>query len=229
MTAADPSTSGLSTEDSWGRLHDIARKSGVVPALTALSEAPGAGLLCCGPGGHAIAPGRIVRDARRVWFAGVECDRERDTEVSCSPAPLAQLGLVVVRQQRTGTGPAAAYRSWTIALTWLRLGLSRRLMDSSIASLKARKVGNSSLLQQQLVKGSVADVAIDHLEIQSLLSGSGECDPLDDLVAELHRRCTEADRTLLRLLGAAGFTLDGPGQVAYVSELLADAYVESTR
>ena len=51
--------------------------------------------------------------------------------------------------------------------------------------------------------------------------------PAPPLAGYVHARLTQADRTTLRLLGASGFLADGPGQVAYLSELLADAYLDA--
>jgi hypothetical protein len=78
------------------------------------------------------------------------------------------------------------------------------------------------LLDQQLVRGDLADAATAHEELAVLLEGAPP-DPAD--LPWLHRRLTRVDRLLLRLLGAGGFLAGGPGQRAAASELVSDAYV----
>lgn len=145
-------------------------------------------------------------------------------------------GLAVLRPGEGAGEPSAgsdaASRDWNTGLAWLRLGTSERLRDACIAYLAAREAEGTSLLMQQMVKGALADVLIDHLEIEGVLDeladGTGPLDlrePMDeDALSRLQAQITDADRTLLRLLGAHGFTADGPGMTAHASELLADAY-----
>ncbi|MFI1357768.1 hypothetical protein ACH4TV_29915 [Streptomyces sp. NPDC020898] len=121
--------------------------------------------------------------------------------------------------------PDAAYHQWCEALTWLRLGLCDRLLDIVLAHLSERSFDGEPLLRQQLLKGSLADVEIERLELLSVLattaSGSWELPTL----AVLHERITDNARTLLHLCGAHGFTLEEPGVLAYTSELLSDVYL----
>jgi alkylation response protein AidB-like acyl-CoA dehydrogenase len=106
-----------------------------------------------------------------------------------------------------------------VALGRLRLGLSEWLLDQAIAHLRGRTTGGAPLIRQQLVRGHLADVAIIQQEVLGLLAAEAPG-------AYPHDRLTEADRVTLRLLGASGFLSDGPGRLAYLSELLADAYLE---
>jgi alkylation response protein AidB-like acyl-CoA dehydrogenase len=108
---------------------------------------------------------------------------------------------------------------WVAALGRLRLGLSEWLLDQAIAHLRDRATGGAPLIQQQLVRGNLADAVIIQQEVLGMLAA-------DVPGAYPHGRLTEADRITLRLLGASGFLSDGPGQLAYLSELLADAYLE---
>ncbi|MFD1051197.1 hypothetical protein ACFQ1S_39515 [Kibdelosporangium lantanae] len=91
--------------------------------------------------------------------------------------------------------------------------------------LRGRRSGDSTLLQQQLVKGALADALAEQLEIRAVLTGLGSADVTPSLVNGLNGQITRIDRALLRLLGATSMLLGGPGEVAYVSELLADAYL----
>jgi hypothetical protein len=126
-----------------------------------------------------------------------------------------------------GTGRASA--AWRLGLAWLRLGVSEGLRDLVVLRLGERRSEGTPLLMKQLVKGALADVLTEHLEAECAL---GEA---EDAWAEatgaawlgrVHDRITLADRTLLRLLGAYGFTLPGPGWDAHLSELLADVHRE---
>ncbi|MFF8725431.1 hypothetical protein ACF073_02925 [Streptomyces sp. NPDC015171] len=148
--------------------------------------------------------------------------------------PLA--GLAVLRPEDGGARGAAdaAPPAWGWALAWLRLGMSERLRDACLAHLAARQSEGTSLLMQQMVKGTLADVLLEHLEIEGVLDdlGTGRTGPLGPLrpaaddrhLAGLQEQITRTDRALLRLLGAYGFTAEGPGAGAHASELLADAY-----
>ncbi|MBV2154724.1 hypothetical protein [Kitasatospora sp. SUK 42] len=153
------------------------------------------------------------------------------------PLPgLAVLGPATTAQPLPGPDPDA----WGAGLAWLRLGNSERLREACVAYLATRKVEGTSLLLQQLVKGALADALIEQLEIEGVLdyltedaeeTGPDGCSPLapalpldPPALARLQAQITEVDRALLRLLGAYGFTAEGPGQAAYASELLADVY-----
>jgi hypothetical protein len=106
--------------------------------------------------------------------------------------------------------PASA--EWQHGLIMLRLGLNDALLDACLAHLGGRLTGGAPILAQQLVKGQLAEIAVERLLIQN-----GKDD-------DAHERITSVDRALLRLLGGMGFRADGPGQVAHFSESLADAY-----
>lgn len=152
------------------------------------------------------------------------------------------------------THPGADPHAWGTGLAWLRLGASERLREACTAYLAARTVEGTSLLLQQLVKGALADALIEQLEIGGVLddlaadhheadgadgadgddAADGSPDGADPLapvrpldarsLARLQAQITEVDRALLRLLGAHGFTAEGPGRDAHASELLADVY-----
>jgi hypothetical protein len=57
-----------------------------------------------------------------------------------------------------------------------------------------------------------------------MLDGAAPGDLDGTVLTGLNAQITGTDRMLLRLLGAAGFLADGPGQAARASELIADVY-----
>lgn len=183
------------------RCRSTAREQGVAPALLVLRSALAPGELPCGPDGHAVAPAQIVADRG-------EALRAAELPGGC---------VLVVHANGTLVPP-----EWSISLVWLRFGLSEALLDSCLAYLGARRSGESSLLQQQLVQGTLAEALTEHLEIGAELA-AGQ----DARAEHLHQKITQVDRTLLRLLGASSFLLGGPGEVADISELLACAYAGS--
>ncbi|WP_304452946.1 acyl-CoA dehydrogenase family protein [Nocardiopsis sp. YSL2] len=120
---------------------------------------------------------------------------------------------------------AAPPQGWLVGVAAIRLGLSLWLRDQAVARLRGRKVGGTALVYQQLVRDDLARAATEQAMAESLLTGPTEhSDALATVRASRH--ITAADRRVLRLFGASGFLSDGPGQVAYLSELMADAYLE---
>jgi hypothetical protein len=184
----------MTPEQLW-RLHDTARHQGINAALELLHGTDGV----VGPAGHAVLP------------AGLATRQPAGEQVDI--APLRGSAIVVLR----GLRPGEAASSWLSALVWLRLGLSRGLLDAALEHLRHRLVDGAPLLAQQLVKGTLAEVTTAHLLVDAMLDGGG--DP-----AGAHEELTRADRQTQRLLGAGGFTAEGPGRTAYLSELLAGAY-----
>ncbi|MFD5466896.1 hypothetical protein ACFWIQ_29320 [Kitasatospora sp. NPDC127059] len=225
-------------QEHWREARAGARTDGLVPALTLLSRALSPGAPPRGPRGHAVVPRELL-------------DGYGDLPAEEAPGPLP--GLAVLHPApapRTPAGPDPdpgldpdpgsdradpGPRPWDTGLAWLRLGHSERLREACVAYLDARRVEGTSLLLQQLVKGALADALIEQLEIAGVLDdlaeADGECDPCSPAhpldtraLARLQAQITEVDRALLRLLGAHGFTAEGPGREAYASELLADVY-----
>lgn len=241
----------------WRDARVSARADGLVPALTLLVRALSPKATPRGPRGHAVLPKELLaefaameaEDARREERAETTettetIEKSENAEKSESKARGDGLvpGLAVLRPGEGdadfGAGPVS--QDWGTGLAWLRLGVSERLRDASIAYLAARQVEGTSLLMQQMVKGALADVLIDHLEIEGYLDDLadgvdrvavplGPHPPMDEHeLVRLQAQITRADRALLRLLGAHGFTAEGPGMTAYASELLADAYCGPT-
>ena len=201
-------------EDLARRLHDTARRSGPAPALAMLHRLAGRGAVVRGPGGHALVPTTVAHAAGGSRPSGPAFEVLRG------------LGVEVLR----GAGdadepPGAEQQEWSAALLWLRLGLSTRLLDAALDRIGAGISGGAPLTQQQLVKGELADLSIARAEIRALLTHGGPEALTEAALGLLHDRLTDADRRTLKLLGAWGFALDGPGADAYASELLADIYL----
>ncbi|WP_199566927.1 hypothetical protein [Streptomyces triticagri] len=229
---------GTERQDAPGRTdprtyRDAAREDGLVPALTLLTRALEPGAVPRGPGGHAVLPREVVEEAGvPAESAGAGADRPYGAGRSLAGA----LGLAVLdppadrepyaspNPDGTAAQPPCAGTGtgtdWTTGLAWLRLGSSEALRDLCLKWLAERESEGSSLLMKQMVKGALAEVLIEQLEIAAVL----ESGPSAPVVERLQEQITGADRGLLRLLGAYGFTGDGPGRDAYASELLADVY-----
>lgn len=217
MTATSvQEAAGRQRPPEWFR--ETARQQGYGAALASLHREAGANALQWGPSGHAIASAETA-DQFATGMAASHVAGQKDRVTT---APLDGAGLVALRCSTLPPLPPSEYVPWALRLTWLRLGLSSALLDGCMEYLGGRTTGGEPLLKQQLLKGALADALIAHLEIETALAGGAMTVP--DL-ADLNHDITLADRGLLRLLGARGFTLDGPGRSAYVSEMLADVYI----
>jgi hypothetical protein len=203
------------------RCYEIARHDGVAAALRALGEDMTPGALPFGPGGHAVVPAG--------WPAG-------DPQSASPPELMFTIALgedriAVVRRQAAPAGPAGERHAhpegtcprFTAGICWLRLGTSRWLLAHAVSHAQQRKVGEEPLLGQQLVKAMVADTLTAQLQAQALLDGDAA--PSAAVLAQASALILAADRIALRVLGASGFTAGLASHTAWVSELLADAYL----
>ncbi|GAA0975134.1 hypothetical protein GCM10009551_008140 [Nocardiopsis tropica] len=128
----------------------------------------------------------------------------------------------------TGTPEKPATPEWQAAVASIRLGLSLWLRRQAVGRLRKRAVEGTALIHRQLVRADLAGAATEQAVAESLLDGVATQPGARAALRRASRRLTAADRTVLRLFGASGFLSDGPGQVAYLSELMADAYLESS-
>jgi len=197
----------------WLRCHGLARDEGVAPAITLLRDAVLPGMLPYGPAGHAVLPAELAEQPD--WGACLG-------KFGLPGGPVVVLRRIADPVSASATEHQRA--AWALGLLWLRLGLSEALREGCLGYLRGRRTGDSVLLQQQLVKGVLADALSEHLEIRAVLGGAEPGELPAPAVDDLHDRITLTGRAQLRLLGASGFLMGGPGEVAYVSELLADAY-----
>ncbi|MEU0242472.1 acyl-CoA dehydrogenase family protein [Nocardiopsis sp. NPDC006198] len=127
----------------------------------------------------------------------------------------------------TGTPENPATPEWRAAVASIRLGLSLWLRRQVVGRLRKRTVEGTALIHRQLVRADLAHAATEQAMAESLLDSVASQPGAAAALSRASRRLTTADRTVLRLYGASGFLSDGPGQVAYLSELMADAYLES--
>jgi len=192
----------------WQPLHDVARDDGLAAGFRALQAAVAPAGVPCGPAGHVVT------------LAGIPCPGDSQDEQAGQIA-LGADTFVVAR----GPVATAVPEAWALGLSWVRLGTSRWLLRRCVEHARGRQVGDGSLLQQQLVMGAVADALIEQLEAQSLLAGGG--DPGAELLSEANAAIVTADRLALGLLGASGFAQGLDSCTAWVSELLADAFIGS--
>ncbi|MBD0672378.1 hypothetical protein BU198_17105 [Streptomyces sp. CBMA156] len=179
-----------------------ARRDGIVEAVRELDAALSPDAPPRGPGGHALVP------ADAVPLPG---------------GPDAPGFVAAAAGSADGPG-ARASAAWQAGLVWVRLGVSEGLRDTAVARLAERRTEGTPLLMKQMVKGALADVLMEQLEAECVLAES-DAPPDAASLGRLHDRITLADR-LLRLLGAHGFTVPGPGWDAHLSELLADVHRE---
>ncbi|WP_405639969.1 hypothetical protein [Streptomyces sp. NBC_00019] len=197
----------------WMRYRRTARHDGLVSALSLLCETVCDGTPPRGPGGHVVAA---------AGMAGA------DTEDVMATITVED-GTIIATRSPAEPLSGTPWTAWALGVTCLRFGVSERLLDAVLAHLGGRTVGDAKLLHQQMVKGGVAEVVIEQLEIETMLAGATPGDLDDGVLAGLNAQITETDRMLLRLLGAVSFLADGPGQVARVSELIADVYFGPAR
>jgi hypothetical protein len=203
-----------------------AREHGLAPALSVLCSDLLPGMMPCGPRGHAVVPAEIAAAADRVWLNDRVSARANGDEVTLLTATLPGGPVVVSRHIPGSSGGTITdnHDAWQLGLVWLRFGLSEGLLDTCVRYLGGRASRGTTLLRQQLVKGSIAEVLIEHLEIRAVLSEAGNERPSPATIAHLQQQISHTDRKLLRLLGASGFLAGGPGEVAHLSELLADSH-----
>ncbi|MCM4081426.1 hypothetical protein [Paractinoplanes hotanensis] len=201
-----------------------AREHGLTATLAGLHDGLPEPTLTCGPTGCCVLPEPVLRDARRVWNGGAVAvlDPARVERLGTVETPEGPLAAVRYRGETEPAGDPAPWPAWVARLAGLRLGLSEALLDSTIVHLGSRRAGDTALLLQQMVKGTLADVVTEQIEVRTSLTGVR---PPIETLADLHRQITQADRMLLRLLGAGGFTMAGPGSLVNASELLADAWL----
>ncbi|MGW1162868.1 hypothetical protein ACWD5Q_01150 [Streptomyces sp. NPDC002513] len=181
----------------------------------------GADAALCGPNGQALVPVCLLGTIGRLRTGTGWVARKSDIE-TVSILPVLDDVAVIRLRATPRTGDEADPHS-AVELGRLRLAWSRQLFKAAASHLAGRSNSSGRLLDQQLVKGALADATIGQWETEAVLA-EAQADFGD--LALLHDRITETDRILLRLLGAHGFTVASPGRTAHLSELLANTYIE---
>ncbi len=197
-----------------------ARREGLAVALDRMAPAT----LLCGPGGWGVATAAAVERAGGV-VVGDRVYARADVAVTCRPlaaGPLVAVRAVALPGVPGQPAPAGRRAAVARALGYVRLGLAMGLRDAAQEYLAGRTAGEVPLLQQQMVKGSLADATLDLLLARAQLD---EGEPSAAASARAHGRITDAGRTLLGLLGASSFVAGGPGSIAHHSELLENALI----
>jgi hypothetical protein len=141
---------------------------------------------------------------------------------TAQPGPLSRFGLAVAL-----AGPPPPAAAVTSQFARGLLGLHYQLLEHGLKQamqhLGERISGGSSLLSMQLIRGQLAEIAIDLSEHHEVLAHL----PADDPQARwrLHEQLTDAGRRLLRLLGASSFLADGPGRDLHLAEVAGNVYL----
>ncbi|MCD9144998.1 hypothetical protein [Streptomyces albireticuli] len=130
-------------------------------------------------------------------------------------------GVLAARHGLRASGSEAlgAFRG---ALLELHRRTLRDVLDAAVARLDQRESEGSPLLGRQLVRGSVADVALALSQARDVLRLPR---PTASRHHRVHRELVDAGRTALKLYGAFGFTAEGPGGLLHLTELLGDTYL----
>lgn len=206
----------------------IARTEGAEAAVAALHTGmPG---LACGPAGWTIAAERDLVAADAVLCGDRRYARSDGALDVRELVALRRFGLVAARftprdgvhaEHIAGAGATVAHRCGQ-----LRLGLALALNDGALAHLRERVAGGVPVLQHQLVKGLVADAALELVHAREALSAPA---PPIAVSRGAHARITRAGRMLLQLLGASGYLLTGAGATAHLSELIENVIAAEPR
>jgi hypothetical protein len=134
--------------------------------------------------------------------------------------PLHRFGLAVT-SARGGAGDEAD--RFAAGLVALHRAILRRTLDDALRHLAARTSAGTTLLARQLVQAELADVALVLRECDELPDSGGEAARRTRWQA--HQRLIVAGRSLLALMGASGFLLDGPGADLYLAEVAGNVYL----
>lgn len=118
--------------------------------------------------------------------------------------------------------PVAAREAFADALLRLQRGALGQVLGQAVIRLEGRSSEGANLLNRQLVRGDVADVALALSEADDLL---GLPVPGPERRWRVHRHLVTTGRTLIKLYGASGFVDDGPGRVVYLLEVLGNTYL----
>ncbi|QGQ18370.1 hypothetical protein GC089_02720 [Cellulomonas sp. JZ18] len=164
----------------------------------------------------------LARAARDLVPAGPVVVLPADHEAGAGYRRLATLPTdgadLTVWRSTTEQGDAAPPSDWDLAVTWIRLGLTERLLAAVVAHLQGRRVGGVVTASLGPVKVQVADVVLRQLEAEALLTAADA--PARASVREAGLLLDDAVRDCIRLLGAAGFADTPLARSAYAADIL---------
>ncbi|HEY2443904.1 MAG TPA: hypothetical protein VGI31_12260 [Streptosporangiaceae bacterium] len=181
--------------------------------LDALHRRCAGGGLVASPSGHVLgSPGAVS------WAPG--------------PPSLARLGLACASvpagadgSQVAAPGSAAA-AAFADGLVELHADVLRQGLDHAMTHLEARSAQGTTLLAKQKVQCTIADIAMELRECEALRRDAGAPDGEGTRRRwQATQRLTVAGRSLLRLLGAAGFLADGTGGEVHMAEIAGNVYL----
>ena len=133
-------------------------------------------------------------------------------------------GLALVQAERPPEPAHARPAELPFILIALRVGLTRRMLGLAIEHLRGRMSDGRPLIQRQMIRGSIAEVAAT-LEICSSAIAAASSTPLGTRPTEwMHDRLDRADNLVVAMFGAAGFLLDHPVRCLHVVALLRDLW-----
>src|SRR5262249_13364171 len=104
---------------------------------------------------HAVVPRIVADNAGHAWFGGTVVVRDRTTESTVSTVDgdlLSAAGLVGIRSKRTGEGD---WSTWSRDVARLRVEMSEQLVGDCMGYLSDRRVGETRLIDQQLVRADL--------------------------------------------------------------------------
>jgi hypothetical protein len=134
----------------------------------------------------------------------------------------ARVGIGFVRPPVTGIAPPAELTALGVRLGAVRLGVTRRLLEHTVAHLSGRTIGGEQAIRKQLIQGTLAEAEVTIAVVRHML----RIEPaVAAAVADLHERLTSLDWELAKLLGASGYLASGPAAEAYVSRLTAHCWI----
>ncbi|MFF5442363.1 hypothetical protein [Streptomyces achromogenes] len=138
-----------------------------------------------------------------------------------TPVPGTSDTLAAVRDEPAGD---RAVQTFCDALVRLHWRLLRDVLDGAVSRLDGRTSEGAPLLGRQLVRGTIADVALALSETRDLLDLPR---PTAGRRRRIHRDLVAAGRTALGLYGASSFAAEGPGRLLHAAELLGNAYLHT--
>ncbi|WP_432933186.1 acyl-CoA dehydrogenase family protein [Microbispora sp. CA-135349] len=225
------------TRPDLGHVEHVGRTEGLAAAVTALLG-PAPDEVCAGRG-HVALPAGLAAGVRRWRVDGTAWERVLLTPIEHPLAASAGFDLLSVTPagapaDAPGVRPppelAPELAAELVAgLAAARLGVARRLLDLAVEHLTRRHADGEPIIRRQLVQGTVADAlaAIDMCRHMARQAAAPAAAPAAALAAgRLHARIGEIGWWIATLFGAAGYLADHPAAELYVSELVADVWVE---
>jgi hypothetical protein len=196
------------------------RRDGLAAGLTAAFDPTEP--LPCSPGGRTLLPGALL-PAVAAWAVAGGTVLSADCHVDVRPHAVAEsedLALVEVTAHRPSRGPGASGSGWPRKLLAVRLGMDRRLLRLAIDHLSNRTFDGAPLIDRQLVRAEIAEIAIALESVETAL----DAPQAGRETAIGHADVDIADRALTRLFGAAGYLDDHPVRALRLIALIRDVY-----